>query len=68
MSKPVIKYVELHGGCCGLSTERNATILLDNGRSNVARIRNATKAEVAWVQGMGGHVPDGRIRRQNHGS
>ena len=61
MRKPTIRYVELAGLGCGLSTDSERNILRREGTSNVRRISNATKENVEWVRAMGGYVPDGRI-------
>jgi hypothetical protein len=63
-SKPIIKYIELSGRGCGLSTDSEANILKREGTANVALIRNATQKDVDWVRGMGGYVPEGRIAKE----
>lgn len=63
MKKKVIKYITLSGGRCGLSTATNKDILASEGRANVASIRPATREDVEWVRAMGGHVPEGIVRK-----
>lgn len=61
--------VELHGGTVGLVAARNLEAarrkaLAEEGSSNVKNVRLATQAEVDWIQGMGGRIPAGRVRRE----
>jgi len=63
MGKKVIKYIQLYNGRCGLSTSTKREILADEGRANVANITYATDAQVSWVRSMGGHVPDGIVKK-----
>ncbi len=62
-AKPIIRYIELWCGRCGLSNSSVASIYSEQGRANVRSVRNATEQEVAWVRGMGGYVPEGRIAK-----
>lgn len=61
MKKPILKYVELWGGGCGLKTGSDASIRRACGTGSVKRIRPATDEDVIWVENMGGYVLDGRI-------
>lgn len=63
MSKPVIKYISLWGGGCGLSTSSKSEILRSHGTANVQLVRPATQKDVEWVRAFGGYVPDGRIEK-----
>lgn len=63
MSKPIIRYIELYGGGCGLRAESPASIYRSEGTSNVRLVRNATEKDIVYVKAMGGHVPDGRIAK-----
>ena len=56
-----IQYVSLWSGQCGLSNDTPAQILRREGSANVKHIHLATEKDVAWIRGMGGKVPDGRI-------
>jgi hypothetical protein len=62
--KRVIRYFEFYGSGCGLSTDMPTQIVRRYGTANVRLIRNATEKDVAWVRGMGGAVPDGRIAKE----
>lgn len=64
MSKPIIRYIELTNGRCGLSIETALQIRREEGSRNVKNITNATAKQVEWVRGMGGLVPDGRIVKE----
>jgi len=59
--KPILRYIELNNGRCGLSIETPAKIMREQGTANVRGIRPATEADVVHVRSMGGDVPDGRI-------
>lgn len=59
--RPVVNYVSLWNGRCGLSTDTRAEIMRREGTANVRGVRPATQADVEWVRGMGGYVPEGRI-------
>jgi hypothetical protein len=63
MKKKVIKYITLSGGRCGLSTATDKDILASEGRANVASIRPATREDVDWVRAIGGHIPEGIVRK-----
>lgn len=61
--------VELYGGTVGLVAARNLQAarrkaLAEEGSSNVKNVRLATQAEVDWIQGMGGRIPAGRVKRE----
>lgn len=58
MSKPILRYIDLENGRCGLTTETESVIYRRHGTDNVRFVRNATEKDVEWVQGMGGDVPD----------
>ena len=62
MSKRTLKYVKTSFGCA-IRVGSDRDILNDIGRSNVDSIRLATEADVAWVRGMGGRIPDGVIAK-----
>jgi hypothetical protein len=55
---PVLLYVVLENGRCGLTTDSRTEVLRKQGTFNVQHIRPATEKDVAWVQGMGGAVPE----------
>lgn len=60
--KPTVRYIDLHDGTCALSTDSEAAIMRHEGARNVRMIRNATQADVDWIEAMGGRVPTGRIQ------
>jgi hypothetical protein len=62
--KRAIHYIGLVGLGCGLTTECKRDALRRIGIDNVATFRPATQADVDWVKGMGGYVPDGRIAKE----
>jgi hypothetical protein len=64
MRRKTIKYITLTGGRCTLSTDTNRKIFDEEGRANVTLIRPATMDEVEWVRAMGGHVPEGIVRKK----
>lgn len=58
-------YVELEWGC-GLRAAANQAkakrdALEEEGSRNFKSIRLATQEDVAWIKGMGGIVPEGRV-------
>lgn len=57
MSKPILRYISLWNGRCGLTTKTRDSIYREQGTDNVKYVRNATEKDVAWVAGMGGDVP-----------
>ena len=62
--KPVINYIDLYSGRCGLTVERRSEVLRRLGTDNVRSVRPATEDEVLGVEAMGGHVPSqGRIAK-----
>lgn len=61
--RSTLYYVKTGYGCaiiaaCGISQAR-ALALREVGTSNFEGVRRATKEDVAWVEGMGGRVPEG---------
>jgi hypothetical protein len=58
MKKPVLRYVSLYSGRCGLTTDSVSAVMRREGSANVKCIRHATERDVAWIAGMGGRVPD----------
>ncbi|MGE0769877.1 MAG: hypothetical protein AB7L90_25845 [Hyphomicrobiaceae bacterium] len=62
MSRPIIQYIALWNGRCGLSVASPAQIRREQGTANIKSIRPATHDDVIHVRAMGGHVPVGRIK------
>lgn len=56
-----LNYISLYNGRCGLTTDTPAQVLRREGTGNVRLVRPATAKDVAWIRGMGGNVPQGRI-------
>lgn len=64
--KDTLYYVETDRGC-GLRAAQNIQQAQEEeiratGTYGFKGIRLATQADVDWVGGMGGHVPDGAVR------
>jgi hypothetical protein len=59
--KPIINYISLVGGRCGLTTESKREVLARCGSENVVATEPATQEQVDWIRAMGGKVPDGRV-------
>lgn len=67
MRKQTLYCVEVRGSI-GLTAARTlgsaqARALRELGTDAGPRVRHATRADVEWVSGMGGHVPEGVARR-----
>jgi hypothetical protein len=62
-AEPLLRYVLLVNGRCGLSAESPAAIKREQGTANVRCIRLATETDVIHVRSMGGYVPEGRIAK-----
>jgi hypothetical protein len=60
--KPALKYVSTDFGC-SIRIGPDSQIIREIGTAHIKGIRFATEKDVAWVRGMGGRVPDGRIAK-----
>ena len=61
--KPILRYVQVYGSRCGITTESLRAVRARVGADNLNQYRNATQADVDHVRGMGGFVPVGRIAK-----
>lgn len=60
-------YFELDTGCCGIHPAVNLQhakreMERDEGRNHLVKIRRATKADLDWVEMMGGQTYRDRLR------
>lgn len=63
MKRPIINYVTLTNGWCGLTTDSKREAYNRLGSENIASFGPASQRQLDWVQAMGGKVPHGRVSR-----